>query len=397
MASIRTQLLEYFERFANDDGRLIEVLHGMIAKQGKGVYTYIFQILTNLDLAPAEAEQHWNRIIAHSKDLSAAMGREVNLRTAVCDYFCSINKSLHNPKIIEIHLFEKAAKSSTFDYLTGLLNRNAFDEMLAREISRAKRHDANLTLLFLDLDDFKRINDTLGHMAGDEVLRKVAQIIMLEKRAEDIGARYGGEEIAILLPETSKSDGWLIGERIRQRLEKTEMRYEGKNIKATLSGGLASFPIDAGDGITLLKYADKAMYRAKSFGKNNISFYSMDKRRNIRVDFSTSVEIQELGIREKPVFTATTKSLSIGGILLESDKHLADGAKIQINLSIGRENPLLLIGTVIRSEKTDTGSHDISVAFIDSDKFIRNEISSYLIRHLEDTPAASAKISLSAS
>jgi diguanylate cyclase (GGDEF)-like protein len=397
MASIRTQLLDYFEQFANDDARLIEKLHDLIAQQGKGVYTYIFQILTNLDLAPAEAEQHWKNIIVHSRDLSAAMGREVNLRTAVCDYFCSINKSLHNPKIIEIHLFEKAARSSTFDGLTGLLNRSAFDEILAREVSRAKRHDSNLTLLFLDLDDFKRINDTLGHMAGDEVLRKVAQLIMLEKRAEDIGARYGGEEIIVLLPETSKSDGWLIGERIRQSLEKTEIHYEGKNIKATLSGGLASYPIDANDGLTLLKNADKAMYRAKSFGKNNISFYSMNKRRNIRVEFSTSVEIQELGIHEKPVFTATTKSLSIGGILLESENQIEDGAKIQISLSIGQENPLLLIGTVIRSEKTEAGRHDISVAFIDSDKLIKNEISSYLIRHLEETPAQSAKISLSAS
>ena len=391
MASIRDQLLDYFEQFANDDAQLIEKLEALIAQQGNGVYSYIFQILTNLDLPPAEAEQHWNHIISHNRTLSAAIGREVNLRTAVCDYFCSINKSLHNPKIIEIHLFEKAAKASTFDNLTGLLNRNAFDEMLSREISRAKRHDSSLTLLFLDLDDFKRVNDTLGHIAGDEVLKKVAQLIMVEKRSEDIGARYGGEEITVLLPETSKAEGWLIGERIRQRVEETEIRYEGKSIKMTLSGGLASFPIDAGDGLTLLKNADKAMYRAKSFGKNNISFYSMDKRRNIRVEYSTSVEIQELGIHKKPIFTATTKSLSIGGILLESNDPLETGAKIQINISLSQDTPLLIIGTVVRSEKMDSGSHEISIAFIDSDKVIKNEISSYLIKHLKDIPAQSLK------
>jgi hypothetical protein len=214
---------------------------------------------------------------------------------------------------------------------------------------------------------------------------------MLEKRAEDFGARYGGEEITILLPETSKAAGWFIGERIRQRLEETEIRYEGKNIKATVSGGLASFPIDANDGLTLLKNADKAMYRAKSFGKNNISFYSMDKRRNIRVEYNTSVEIQELGIHEKPVFTATTKSLSIGGILLESKEFLEAGAKIQINISLSPENHLLLLGSVVRSEQTGSGSHDISVAFINSDKVMKNEISSYLIRHLTDIPVHPAK------
>jgi diguanylate cyclase (GGDEF)-like protein len=392
MGSIRDQLLDYFEQFANDDVRLIEKLHALITQEGKEVYSYIFQILTNLDLPPAEAEQHWNHIISHSKDLSAVMGRKVNLITAVCDYFCSINKSLHNPKIIEIHLFEKAAKSSTFDSLTGLLNRNAFDETLSREISRAKRHNANMTLLFLDLDDFKRVNDTLGHMAGDEVLKKVAQVIMAQKRSEDISARYGGEEITILLPETSKVDGWLIGERIRQRVEETDICYEGKNIKMTLSGGLASFPIDASDGLTLLKNADKAMYRAKGFGKNNISFYSMDKRRNLRVDYNTSVEIQELGIHEKSVFTATTKSLSIGGILLESKNHIDTGAKIQINISLSQDNPLLIIGTVVRSEQTDSGSHEISIAFIDSDKVVKDEISSYLIKHLKDIPVLPAKV-----
>ena len=397
MESIRNQLLDYFEQFANDDARLIEEINALIAEQGKSVYSYIFQILTNLDLSPEEAEQHWNHIISHSKDLSVTMGREVNLRTAVCDYFCSINKSLHNPKIIEIHLFEKTARSSTFDSLTGLLNRNAFDEMLSREISRAKRHDSNLTLLFLDLDDFKKINDTLGHMAGDEVLKKVAQLIMVEKRSEDIAARYGGEEITILLPETSKAEGWLIGERVRQRVEETEILYEGQNIKMTLSGGLASFPIDAGDGLTLLKNADKAMYRAKSFGKNNISFYSMDKRRNIRVEYKTAVEIQELGIHEKPVFTATTKSLSIGGILLESKDFIETGAKIQINISLSPENPLLVIGTVVRSEKTGSGSYEISIAFIDSDKVIKNEISSYLIKHLKDIPAHTLKTTQSPS
>ncbi len=397
MASIRNQLLDYFEQFSNDDARLIKEIHALIAKHGQEVYTHVFQILTNLDLDPAEAEQHWNNIIAHSKDLSAALGHEGNLRTAVCDYFCSVNKSLQNPKIIEIHLFEKIAKSSTVDHLTGLLNRNAFDEMLSREISRAKRHDSSLTLLFLDLDDFKQVNDTMGHVAGDKVLIKIAQLIMAEKRSEDIAARYGGEEIAILLPEISKADGWLIGERIRQKVDEAEIRYEGKNIKMTLSGGLASFPIDAGDGLTLLKNADKAMYRAKSFGKNNISYYSMDKRRNIRVEYNTFIEIQELGIHEKPVFTASAKSLSVSGILLESNDTLETGAKIQINIPLSQENHLLVIGIVVRSEKTDSGRHNISVSFVGSDKVMKNEISSYLIRHLKDIPAHSAKaIELSA-
>jgi c-di-GMP-binding flagellar brake protein YcgR len=134
------------------------------------------------------------------------------------------------------------------------------------------------------------------------------------------------------------------------------------------------------------------MYRAKSFGKNNISFYSMNKRRNVRVDYTTSVEIQELGIHAKPVFTASTKSLSIGGILLESQDHMEAGTKIQINMPLSQEQNLLLIGNVVRSEKTDSGSHEISVAFIDCSRIVKNEISTYLIKHLTDIPDHSAKI-----
>jgi diguanylate cyclase (GGDEF)-like protein len=384
MATIREQLLEIFEQYADDDTHLIEKLQALTKEEGRDVYTLIFQILTNLDLSPATAEKYWHEIISHSKTLSGAMGRAVNLRTVICDYFCSINKSLHNPKIIEIPTFEKTTRSLTLDSLTGLLNRNTFDEALKRETSRAKRHDSNLTLLFLDLDNFKHINDTLGHLAGDEVLRKVAQLIMAEKRSEDIAARYGGEEITILLPETNKADGWLIGERIRKTIEEAEIYFEGNIIKITLSGGLASFPIDANDDLTLLKHADLAMYRAKSFGKNNISFYSMDKRRNVRIEYSTSVEIQELGIHNKPVFSATTRSLSISGILVESNEHLDEGAKIQLNMSLNEADPLLIVGTVVRSKKIDSENHEISIAFLDSVKVMRNEISSYLLKHLKD-------------
>jgi hypothetical protein len=107
------------------------------------------------------------------------------------------------------------------------------------------------------------------------------------------------------------------------------------------------------------------------------------------VDYSTAVEIQELGIHKKPVLSATTRSLSIGGILVESHSSLDNGAKIQINIALDSTNPLLIIGTVIRSDKMESGNYETSIAFLDSDKVIRNEISSYLIKHLKDLPSES--------
>jgi hypothetical protein len=152
----------------------------------------------------------------------------------------------------------------------------------------------------------------------------------------------------------------------------------------TLSGGLASFPIDANDGAALLKHADKAMYRAKSFGKNNISLYSMDKRRNIRIEYSTSVELSELGFGKKHIINAMTKSLSIGGIMLESESPIDVDIKIQMSLAVNDADPILVIGKVIRVEKNECGNFDLSITFIESDSMVKNEISSYLIKHLED-------------
>ena len=386
MESIRDHLLNLFERFADNDDRLIDELENLIVTKGQAVYPLIFQILTNLDLIPGEAEKHWRRIIANRTDMKAATGRDVSLITVVCDYFCSINRTLHSPKIIEISLYEKATRSSTFDSLTNLLNRNTFDEALKREISRAKRYDSQLSLLFFDIDDFKKVNDSLGHLAGDEVLKEVARLIMSEKRSEDIAARYGGEEITLLLPETGKADAWMIGERIRKKIADTMLKYEGQSISITLSGGLASFPIDAGEDQTLLKNADLAMYRAKSFGKNNISFYSMDKRKNVRVNYCTEVEIRELGVYEKPVISAVTKSLSIGGVLLECKTPIETGAKIQINITLEPGNPLIIIGTVVRSKEHEKGLHEISIAFLDSNKMLKDEISTYLIKHMKNLP-----------
>jgi c-di-GMP-binding flagellar brake protein YcgR len=113
----------------------------------------------------------------------------------------------------------------------------------------------------------------------------------------------------------------------------------------------------------------------------------MDKRKNIRVDYSTTVEIQELGIHDKSVLTANTKSLSIGGILLDSKESLEVGSKIQINIALDRDNPLLIIGNVVNSTEAGPGNYEIGISFLDSDKALKNEISSYLIKHLSDLPA----------
>ena len=162
--------------------------------------------------------------------MSKSLGRNVNLRTAICDYFCSISKDMTNPIVIEIRVLEEALYSLKYDSLTNLYTRRIFDDMFLRETDRANRCGLEMSVLFFDLDDFKKVNDAFGHLAGDETLKHVARIIIGELRTIDIAARYGGEEIVVVLPETGKDAAYVVGERIRERVENTKLDYKGQSI-----------------------------------------------------------------------------------------------------------------------------------------------------------------------
>lgn len=383
MQLTREVVLRCFDE-CTDESKLVTALNTIIEQFGQDAYQVILHVLTHLDLDPKEAQECWDAIIPHWKKMSTAMGREVSLRTAICDYFCSVHNALRNPKMVEIHIFEKAVKDSNYDSLTGLINRQGFDETLEREMARAKRYDTDLSLLFFDLDDFKKINDAYGHQAGDLVLQLVAEIIRQEKRAGDIAARYGGEEMVVILPQTNSLRALVLGERIREKVEATAIIHDGKAIRLTISGGLASFPGNASDGAGLLKCADDALYRAKGAGKNNISFFSTDKRRYLRIDFCSEIQVKELGFAGGPALLAESKNIGMGGLLFENNAPMKMGTRVQIQATIDN-SPLLIIGTVVRVEAFGPDRYDIgvSISFQEMDRLAKNEISRYLIRQMK--------------
>jgi len=379
MDQTRNMILKCLDEYEDDD-ILIKELNQIIEKEGEKACSIIFHVLTNLEMEPERAMKIWVEVISHYESLVSLLGRKVNLRTAICDYFCSIHRSLKNPKVVEIQLFEKTVKASMFDNLTGLYNRQSFDETLKREINRAKRHKKELSILFLDLDDFKDINDSFGHQTGDEVLKRVAEIVLNEKRSEDLAARYGGEEIVVIMPETSKFDSLVLAERIRQRVEEMRIDLNGHTVRLTISGGLASFPENADNAESLLKCADNALYRAKGSGKNGISFFSQDKRRYMRIEIDHDVKVRELGFDDTQTQTGKGKNICFGGILFENKYALPIGTKIQLHIPHNHNKPLFIIGTVVRVETFGEELFDIGVAisFIEMDKTIKNEISRWL-------------------
>jgi diguanylate cyclase (GGDEF)-like protein len=159
-------------------------------------------------------------------------------------------------------------RDALFDVVTRLRNHRYFQVRLREELSRAKRHSRPTSLLLLDLDNFKRVNDAYGHAVGDMVLRQVGQVLMDNARGADVVCRYGGEELAVILPETPVGDAFQVAERLRQAVEN---RPDERGAKVTMSAGVASFPDHASDADGLIAVADAAMYRAKRAGKNQVA------------------------------------------------------------------------------------------------------------------------------
>jgi diguanylate cyclase (GGDEF)-like protein len=165
---------------------------------------------------------------------------------------------------------EKLERLANFDSLTELYNRRAILGKLRELIGLANRYKEDFSLSMLDIDHFKRVNDRYGHLTGDEVLEKIATLISRNVRDTDIVGRYGGEEFIIILPKTNLSSAWVVAERLRTIIEKTEMKYSAENVFAiTVSQGLAGWERNE-DATSLISRADEALYKAKEKGRNRV-------------------------------------------------------------------------------------------------------------------------------
>ncbi len=169
-------------------------------------------------------------------------------------------------------LIEKLEELASTDVLTKLYNRRFFYENAIKTIEYAKRQNHPLSLIMIDIDHFKQVNDTYGHSAGDEVLQELAKIMQNLQRKSDTIVRLGGEEFAILLPDTSKEQAFKVAQKLRQKIEKNQVHLsDGNNVDFTVSLGVSSVMIEKETDIeAALSRADKALYKAKESGRNNV-------------------------------------------------------------------------------------------------------------------------------
>jgi diguanylate cyclase (GGDEF)-like protein len=339
-----------------------------LIKEDKEPYSAIIRLLTHLEFEETEARRHWQGIEAHQTELSRRLGRDAGLQVTALDYFLNLQSELQNPKLIEIGAFLATERNAVTDGLTGLYNRQFFDSSMRRETKRAERYGLTFSLVLLDLDNFKVVNDHHGHQVGDEALSACSEIIRESLREIDVPCRYGGEEFAIILPETERAGAFIVSERIRSDVEERFRTQPIRNYKLdlSLSGGVAIYPIDSSSEEELLTMADQALYRSKRDGKNRITLHADEKRNYPRFDAQKTLvfRIAEQGDAEE--LESHTKNLSQSGALVES--HVPLSVDMELELYVRRpEHNYSLKGRVVRLEEIQQGTdkrYEVGIVFL---------------------------------
>jgi len=243
----KDELVAALQEDAHNEERILKRLDQIRTQGGVQAYSALLLVLTQQAFEESEARRHWEAILGHRRTLGLALQREVGLRVAVLDYFLNVNRQLTGPRIIDLILAERQEPSSPIDRATGLWTARHFLSCLQKETRRAKRYDLDLCVVYVDLDNFREVNERHGDLVGSILLREVAILLKNKIRDIDVAARMAGEEFGLILPETERMGAYLVAERIRKEMERHFLRrdIDGRPIAVTLTLGVAKYPEDA--------------------------------------------------------------------------------------------------------------------------------------------------------
>ena len=214
----------------------------------------------------AQLDRLWPTLLASHHERARLMGMPLDIRTSAFDFFLELGL-LEDPVVMEREAFFEAEALAYRDRLTGLFNYAYFEQQLRIEVARARRHEAPLCLILLDLDHFKEVNDRLGHSAGNDVLKDVAEVLRRGTRSGDVVARLGGDEFAIVVHQSDERAGLMIAERKRREIEE---RFLDAEPRVTASVGLSMLQTPGSAAASLFDDADRALYQAKEHGRNRV-------------------------------------------------------------------------------------------------------------------------------
>jgi diguanylate cyclase (GGDEF)-like protein len=345
-------------------GQLESELRALEKTYRAAVYSELIYLLSHLRFPGSQAKSHWQAIDQHRRELEQKLGSFVDARVALASYFVHVNRKIQDPRIVELQLFEQSRTHAYRDELTSLPNHRFFVESLDREMLRARRSNQPMSLVMADIDDFRRYNERHGHRAGDVVLTEVARLLTASLRDEDIVARHGGEEFALILPSTPKAGAQLVAERTRAAIEARDIPHDGlaSQGRVTVSMGIATFPGDADDASGLVRCADRALYLAKSGGKNQVAIHGGNRRSFSRVDVRLRGQCRPLSRSARPI---TTMNLSEGGIRFVAEQELAAGSLVEVLLDMPSGTPqVAVVARVVQALQSGDGAWETSARIV---------------------------------
>jgi diguanylate cyclase (GGDEF)-like protein len=268
--------IDALDYFAGDVERIPpniwEYLDKLRTRRGEELYPDLLMALIHRRFSAEEAKTLWLEIVEHKYFMSQKMGRNVGIRVATLDFLHNHSGLVRDLRLLPEHDLDCLLLFVNEDGLTGVYNHRYFQEQLRHELARTKRYHRPMSLLLLDLDHFKNFNDRYGHRQGDQLLKEAAEFFDRSKREADTVARYGGDEFAIILPETGHEEALVFAKRLRADFETAHLGQfvKDENGVVTISVGVASHPDNGTDAETLIELADQALYRAKHAGRNCI-------------------------------------------------------------------------------------------------------------------------------
>ncbi|MGB0035637.1 MAG: GGDEF domain-containing protein [Candidatus Acidiferrales bacterium] len=244
---------------------LIETLEGVDESVRGQFLKQFFHNIAQIDLTEAQSNEYWHRILERRGELTEGTGKRISMKTAMVDVLSSTN-FLRVPILVEYDDFKKLQINAATDALTGLYNRRLFDEYCDKELNRAKRYGQYLAVVIIDLHKLKEVNDRHGHLQGDHVLQLAASTLRKTLRAADFAFRIGGDEFALLLPQTDPEQANILCTRLRARYE-NEVKPFKLNVGLTLDFGVAVHPQDGDQKSVLMGLADERLYALKTSGR----------------------------------------------------------------------------------------------------------------------------------
>ncbi|HDS09287.1 MAG TPA: GGDEF domain-containing protein [Firmicutes bacterium] len=356
---------------------------------------FILNTLTEIKFEDDEIVDIWRNLKKHYWLMMEKLGRDPGLTLAVFDYFININFKVKSPILISRETLASLKDSAYKDELTLAYNKNMFYNILNREVSRCRRYSSPFSILLFDFDNFKDINDTYGHLIGDSVLKEFCRILNANLRPCDYIIRFGGDEFAVILPETKKEGGKDVADRILKFFDSYPIHVQDNiSIYLGVSGGLGVFHPDTPLIEQLLAKIDDALYEAKKAGKKQVIPVAEKDEKFLEIPDDVKIGVAVISEEELPGWKENT--LASSGIIFKNENLYSVNKIVKLTIRIpNNELEITAYGKIQKLKSLEGGKFELGVKFIHINADEYQILKHYIletIKKIERTPIEGANV-----